>query len=198
MTLRTQSLSSEFATDATGSAVDMRYCDLAAVHAVSTVTTPSADIFVDADVSVTNNTITRTAHGMRTGLKVAASTDGTLPGGLSATNYWIIVVDTNTVKLASSAANAVAGTAVDITSAAGGGTHTLTPAALSSTSVKVQGSNDNSNWVDISGATANITATGSVLVNVADIGYRWIRPYFTVTTGQISVNTYVTGKERAE
>ena len=33
------------------------------------------------------------------------------------TNYWIIVVDANTLKLATSFANALAGTALDITSA---------------------------------------------------------------------------------
>ena len=171
---------------------------MAAVHAIVTVTTPSAKNFVDGDVSVANDTITITSHGLKTGLKVAATTSGTLPGGLSATDYWVIVSDSNTIKLATSAANAIAGTAIGITSAAGGGTHTLTPAAISSSTVKVQGSNDETNWVDISGATANITATGSLLINVADVGYRWIRPVYTITTGQVSVSTLVTGKERAE
>jgi hypothetical protein len=51
-----------------------------------------------------------------TGLKVALS--GTnLPTGLSATNYWVIVIDADTISLASSLANAVAGTKVDITAA---------------------------------------------------------------------------------
>lgn len=42
--------------------------------------------------------------------------DGTLPTGLSAaTTYWAIVVDANTFKLASSLANALVGTQIDLT-----------------------------------------------------------------------------------
>jgi Phage tail tube protein len=51
---------------------------------------------------------------------------GALPAGLSAaTNYWIIPTGLNAGKLATSYANAIAGTAVDITGA-GTGTHTIT------------------------------------------------------------------------
>lgn len=53
------------------------------------------------------------------------TTTTTLPAGLSlATNYYIIKVTDLTIKFASSYANAVAGTAIDITSA-GTGTHTI-------------------------------------------------------------------------
>ena len=41
------------------------------------------------------------------------------------TNYWVIDDGTNTIQLATSRANAIAGTQVDITAAAGGGTHTV-------------------------------------------------------------------------
>lgn len=51
-----------------------------------------------------------------------AFVDGTLPTGISgATTYWAIVVDANTFKIATSRANALAGTpVVDITAAGGG------------------------------------------------------------------------------
>jgi hypothetical protein len=64
------------------------------VQAVYTDATPVAKTFVAANVK-TNvqspaSSITITAHGFLTGLKVALS--GTnLPTGLSATNYWVIV-----------------------------------------------------------------------------------------------------------
>lgn len=83
--------------------------------------------FVDADVNTTDNTITEASHGFVTGEGPFRLTNsgGALPGGsATATNYWAISVDANTFKLATSRANAIAGTAVDITSAAGGGTHT--------------------------------------------------------------------------
>lgn len=74
--------------------------------------------------------LTITAHGLLTGAGPAAvyNFDGALPTGTPAINstadLWIIVVDANHVKLATSSANAFAGTAIDIT-ANGSGTHRL-------------------------------------------------------------------------
>jgi hypothetical protein len=83
--------------------------------------------FVDGDVSVAADTITETAHGLATGLPIRLSTTGTLPAGLAtATTYYVIRVDADTIQLATTYANAVAGTNIDITAAAGAGTHTLT------------------------------------------------------------------------
>lgn len=61
-----------------------------------------------------------------TGTEVTVSTGGTLPTGLAAsTTYYMIYQTATTFKLASSLANALAGTAVDITDT-GSGTHTVT------------------------------------------------------------------------
>lgn len=69
---------------------------------------------------VTNNSVA-------TGCRVQCTSTGTLPAGLSlATNYWMIDINGVTGKLASSLANALAGTPVDITGV-GTGTHTMTP-----------------------------------------------------------------------
>ena len=57
--------------------------------------------------------------------RVQLTTTGTLPAGLAlATDYYVIKVTDITIKLATSYANAVAGTAIDITDA-GTGTHTI-------------------------------------------------------------------------
>lgn len=70
------------------------------------------------------------AHGMSTGdgpFRVTNS-GGALPTGLAVdTDYWVIKVDADNIKLASSKANALAATAIDLTSA-GTGTHTLNTA----------------------------------------------------------------------
>lgn len=70
------------------------------------------------------DTLSVTAHGLSTGdgfLAVYSPDGGTLPAGLAAvTDYWAIVVDANTLKLASSSANALAGTAIDITTTGSG------------------------------------------------------------------------------
>src|SRR5688572_523338 len=98
--------------------IDFSGCDRIAYQLQFTVTTPAAKNFVDADVHVANNTITEAAHGFVTGLKGQLTTTGVLPAGLSlATDYFVIRVDADTFKLASSLANAQAGTAVDITAA---------------------------------------------------------------------------------
>jgi hypothetical protein len=93
------------------------------------VTTTSGDLtFVDGDVTVGTDTIAEAAHGMVTGAGPfrVSNAGGALPAGLAAdTDYWIIAPTTGTYKLASSRANALALTPVDITAAAGGGTHTL-------------------------------------------------------------------------
>ena len=81
---------------------------------------------IPGDVNATTDQITVTAHGASSGDgPVQFTTDGTLPAPLVAnTNYWLIAIDANTVQVATSKANADAGTAIDLT-AAGSGTHTL-------------------------------------------------------------------------
>lgn len=69
--------------------------------------------------------VTKTAHGLATGDQVYLQTTGALPTGLSAnTTYYVIYVDANTFRLATSLANAQAGTAIN-TSGSQSGTHTL-------------------------------------------------------------------------
>lgn len=61
-----------------------------------------------------------------TGTRVRVGTDGTLPAPLVAgTTYFAIRVSATTLKLATTLANALAGTAIDLTDA-GSGSHTLT------------------------------------------------------------------------
>lgn len=85
------------------------------------------DTFVDGDVTVGTENINVASHPLTDLQRVQLTSSGTLPSGLAlATDYYVIYVDSNNIKLASSRANAVADTAVDIVSAAGGGTHTIT------------------------------------------------------------------------
>lgn len=67
-------------------------------------------------VNTTDDTITMVGHGFQTGDAVLYTSAGTPPTGVSsATTYYIIRVDSDTVKLAADANDATAGTAVDIT-----------------------------------------------------------------------------------
>jgi hypothetical protein len=175
--------------------------DQLCLQMVYTDATPAVKTFVDADVSALNNTVTKASHGFTTGVKIALTTNGVLPAGLSATTYWLIVVDANTFKFATSLANALAGTAVDITAAAGGGTHTVTPASLSGT-CKLQGSNDGTNFSDVkdkfgTAASTAISAAGNALWDMGNPGYRVLRVSYAVTAGVVALTVKLNGKSDA-
>lgn len=70
--------------------------------------------------------VSYTAHGLVTGQRVQITTTGTLPTGLTAsTSYYVIVNDADSFWLATSLANAAAGTKI-ATSGSQSGVHTLT------------------------------------------------------------------------
>lgn len=153
-----------------------------AISSSVAVTTPSGKTFTAAVTDI----CTATAHGFKTGLKGQTSTTTTLPSGLSAaTDYFVIVIDANTFKLATSLSNAQAGTAIDITST-GTGTHTFTATALAGASVKLQAL-VGSVWADIDGSSYDITASADYVWNVGTPYYSDVKAVYTLTAGQISV-----------
>lgn len=112
--------------------------DVIGFYRVTSVTTTTAqattntlgqsDTFT-ADAGTDLITFTSTANfpsNLLTGTRMRLTTTTTLPGGLAtATDYYYIRVTDSTGRLASSYANAIAGTAINITDA-GTGTHTAT------------------------------------------------------------------------
>lgn len=181
-------------TTATTDAFDIVSAHTIGVHAVVDVNTPAADTFEPSDVDATEDTITITAHGLTTGLKVQVSSATTLPAGLTgATDYFVIVVDADTFKLASSLANALAGTDVDITDQ-GTGTHTITPTALAGAAVKLQKSNNGTSWVD-EGSATNITADVELALEKVDPTFRYYRIHYTLTAGRLSASNHVIVKD---
>lgn len=148
---------------------------------------------VNSAVVVATDRITITAHGYTTGDKVQATTDGTLPAGLTtSTDYFVIAIDANTIQLASSLANALAGTQIDLTNqGSSGATNNIVPTALAGATVKLQKSNDGTNWSD-EGSATSITATSLNWLEKADPTGIYMRLAFTVTAGQLSSsNVYV-------
>ena len=112
--------------------------DVIGFYRVTSVTTTTAqattntlgqsDTFT-ADAGTDLCTWTSTASipsNILTGTRVRLTTTTTLPAGLAtATDYYVIRISDTTFKLATSYANAIAGTAINITDA-GTGTHTVT------------------------------------------------------------------------
>lgn len=129
---------------------------------VSTTT----DTFVDGDVTVGTDRITLTAHGFVSSQQVQLTTTGTLPTGLSlATNYYVKNIDANTIELYTSAALT---TIVDITAAAGGGTHTITAqgTAGSGATITITGASN-----DARGSMTLTTGTGSAAGNMVTLEF---------------------------
>lgn len=176
----------------TSATLKLTEADSVAYQLHYTDATPAAKTFVAANVKTNVQTpassITITAHGFNTGLKVAL-TGTNLPTGLSATNYWIIVNSVDSISLASSLANATLGTKVAITAAGTTADAALTPAALVTTGVvaKLQQSNDGSSWFDVSGITVTITAAGDTLWLVTAPPTLWHRVLVTPATGAITL-----------
>lgn len=77
--------------------------------------------FASTAVNTTNDTITIPSHGFSNTDPVIYTKGIISTAPLASSNtYYVIRVDQNTIKLASSAANAIAGTALDLTSAGDG------------------------------------------------------------------------------
>ena len=159
-----------------------------------TNTTPDAKSFDDTDVTVLDDEMTIATHGLTTGLIGQLTTTDTLPDGLAlATNYFVIVVDENTIQFASSLANALAGTPVVIIDQ-GTGTHTFTPTALAGT-VNYQASVDGVNWFTLASPAPNaFTGTESALINQSDVFYPLLRLQVVLTAGRVSATAHINGK----
>ena len=106
--------------------------DLVGFYRLTTVTTAAPQAMTNTlgqtntFTVLTNNILTHTAYNVLVGTRVRLTTTGTLPTGLAtATDYYVIKLTDTTMSLATSYANAIAGTEVAVTSGTGSGTHTL-------------------------------------------------------------------------
>jgi len=144
--------------------------DVIGFYRVTSVTTTTAqattntlgqsDTFT-ADAGSDLCTYTSTANipsNILTGTRVRLTSSGTLPAGLAlATDYYVIRVSDTTFELATSYANAIAGTQIDITGA-GTGTHTISWLLPRYTNgAGVQAIMFNSNATALGAATPNLS-----------------------------------------
>jgi hypothetical protein len=170
----------------------VQQADRMSIQCNATDATPGAQSFVAAAVK-TNvqspaSSIALPAHGFVTGLKVALS--GTnLPTGLSATNYWVIVLDADTISLADSLVHAVAGTKISITGAGTTADAALTPASLGSSTVTVKASLDGvSYFAYATPKTVTITTTGNQFLDCGQLTVPYIQIQWTApVTGALTL-----------
>ncbi len=158
---------------------------------IALATTPLAG-GTDGEVDVPDSTLSIPSHGFTTGLKIRLTTTGTLPAPfLTGTDYFVIVIDADTIQLASSLVNAVAETFIVIVDdGADGSVNTVTAIALSGVSVTFKKSNDRINWVNIQSATT-ITVDGSVMLSQPNVSYRYFKAVKALTAGVVDLQALV-------
>lgn len=177
--------------------------------------TDSAWAINSPNITITSNPFwaRNAANGQAslTGFAVLYSTPTTaLSPLIGGTTYYIIPVDANTIKLASSSANAQAGTAITLLSSSTLTTapsYTLTPLAIAGTpGLKWQVSNDGNLWQDFT-TTSSGVAVSSVSISAytaggastswdfGNFGYSYIRMVVTApTAGALNLLVTLNGK----
>lgn len=163
--------------------------DVVWFYYVSSVTTATAqattntlwfgDTFTADDTTdiITWTSVVNRPSNILTGTRVQLTTTTTLPAGLAlATNYYVIKVTDSTCKLATSYANAVAGTAINITST-GTGTHTMSRLLPRYTNgAGVQAIIFNPNSVALGAATPNMSLGYTNSAQTASRATPWVLP----------------------
>lgn len=150
---------------------------------------------VDPEIDLDANTLSIPTHGFKTGAEVQVSATGTLPTGLSAvTDYYVIRVDASTIKLATTHALALLGTAINITGyGSDGNVTTVTPVSISGASVGLYKSNDGVNWL-LDATATNITADASIILEKIDPACRFYKLTFAVSAGSVDITLNWLGK----
>ncbi len=188
-------------TTSTSTPIDVRRAKLLSVQAIVDVNLPAATVVAAASVSEVTDAFTSVAHGLTTGLKGQMTTSAAdLPDGLALlTDYFVIVLTADTYQLASSLANALAGTEIDLIDA-GTGNHTFTPTALAGATVTLQKSNNYDpktgvGTFDAVEAATSITADANIWISDIDPEYEYVRLSYTLTAGRLSASSIIVIKE---
>lgn len=156
------------------------------------VNTPANKTIISFNTSA--DTITTSAHGFQTGLAVTLTTTGSLPTGLDVlTTYYVIVVSTGVLQLATTLADALNGVYIDFSGSASG-TNTIVVTALANASVALQGSFDGTNWVTVPNQTQTITADASINPFVVDYArFPKYSALVTMDSGRMTISPFQIG-----
>lgn len=177
--------------------------------ATITANNPSNPTFQQADVDTDADSVD-VGTALPTGTRISELTStGTLPAGLAtSTVYYAVDNGDGTNSFATSRANALAGTLVDITDTGSvGATHTIVVDTTLAGTIKLQknleplGVNIDPIWVDVDddevlngNASLSYSAAGNLNWVMRDIAFHSVRALITNTSGTINVALRVNGK----
>lgn len=163
-------------------ALSLSYYAVATLVIASTGWDPATDI------------VTSASHGLETGMVYRLTTSGGLPAGLATgTDYWIIKIDADTFQLASSLANAQAGTAVDFTTA-GTGNHTLTQQANVATLEIEISPDEGATWFPYDNGTPVDVSSLSEWTDHFETAADQVRLTLSVSKGAVSAGAWLCAK----
>lgn len=164
--------------------------------------------FQNTAISLADDTIYAPSHGLATGQPVLLATAPvTAPSGLTTgTTYFVTKINTDLIKLSTTYALSTSTSQIDITSAPGGvWTLKLLPLDLSNSGFLWYGSNDGTNWAQVSsvGSTVALSTqtlttigTGYRLFDWGEFAYRFLRFTFNgPAAGVIRIRALLHGKE---
>lgn len=151
--------------------------------------------------SAASDTIRIASHGYTLGLPVLY-TQGAAIGGLTdQTTYYVIPVDTNSIKLSATSTGAIAGLPVNITTQRAqltANTYTLAPLEIDgNASYKWQESNDGTTYFDMGVSSVTVVSPYTLDVSTqdfSDVNFRYLRLNITAPTYggiQIKAATHV-------
>ena len=175
---------------------------LASSAAAMTVSGPAMVGGVTASFSVGSAVISILGHGLTLGAPVLYTGDAAISDLTSGATYFAVPVTANSLKLAESKADALAGTAVVFTTVEPHlSANVATLAALPITGtpgIKWQSSNDNASWADISVASVTMlsyaTPARSAAWALGNVSYRYVRALVAgPTTGGIALQISLRG-----
>lgn len=175
----------------------------AALRLNGSSTTASTTFLNGLASDVVSNTWTKANHGFTTGLDVKYNTvTGTAPQNLiNNTTYFVIRDGASTFRVATTRALATATTptAVVTSTVTGLGSFTFTPLVLTGSPVlKIQISNDDTNWSDLSVTTVTFISPYTSTTQFWDLGmpaYKSLRlSYIQGTAGGVALTVTANGR----
>ena len=162
--------------------------------ATSDVTTSTPTVATTA-VSTANDTITLSSHGYSTGdvVKYSAESGTAIAGLTDGVEYFVISVDANTFKLATTSANATTGTPVDLTGT-GNAAQTLTGNADDSITISSHGYvTGDKLFYSASGGTALGGLTDATVYSVIRVDNNSFKLATTSANAAAGINIDLTG-----
>ena len=148
---------------------------------------------VDSEVDVANNSFFIPNHGFPNGVGIRVTGTGTLPAPLVInTTYYVIVVNANIIKVASTVEDAIAITPIpiDITTEGSSGNVTTFSGATLTATITYRKSNDGVNWVEMQTPTT-ISGSGKEIIEQNESDFKYFSLLKTLTAGVVTLSSRV-------